>query len=91
MVLPSARADAFLALRPVIHSHLRLHTEAHAYHQASSPVLHFRQLLEILFCLKYSPPKIQQGANVSQKSYLELLTTTPKPSNFFDSIELWEH
>ena len=32
-------------------------------------------------------PKIQQGANASQISYLELLTTLSKTGNFSDSIE----
>lgn len=36
-------------------------------------------------------PKIQQGENASQISYMELLTTTPNPRNFSDSIGIIRH
>ena len=43
--------------------------------------------VRILLFSRIFSPKFQQGANASQISYLELLTTTPNPGNFSDSIE----
>ena len=40
---------------------------------------------------KIFSPNSQQGANASQISSLELLTTTPNPGNFSDSIETGTH